>query len=284
MTLFLIALVNGLEMGCVYALIALGLCLIFGTMRIVNFAHGEFLMLGAFATYYFFGVIGINYLLSFILTMILLFAFGFVIEKAFLRPLRGNLIPGFIFTLGLSIFLMNLGFIVFGTTTKGIPSVFPGLIHFGNVHTSVEKVTVAVIALALMGGLLYMLARTKLGRAFRAVAQDSEAAQLQGVSTGHISSLSLAISAALAAASGSLLGCIFTVSPAMGVRPLGLAFIIVVIGGLGSIPGAILGGLLVGLVENFVAIYMSSAWAWGAIFLAAFLVLIFKPQGLMGRA
>jgi len=284
LALFTQGLVNGLEMGCLYALMALGLCLIFGVMKTVNFAHGEFLMLGAYATYYLFGQIGMPYILSFILTMALLFALGFGIEKGFLRPIRGNTVAGFIFTLGLSMFLMNLGWLVFGLVTKGVPSPFPGLLQVGTVRTSVERVVTAVIALGLIGGLMYIVYRSKLGRAFRAVAQDPEAAQLQGVNISHISSLSLAISLALAGASGSLVACLFNILPSMGVRPCALAFVIVVVGGLGSIPGAIIAALLVGLVESFVSIYVGTIWSWGAIFLMAFLVIAFRPQGLRGRA
>jgi branched-chain amino acid transport system permease protein len=284
LALFADGLINGLEMGCLYALVALGLCLIFGVMKTVNFAHGEFLMLGAYAIYYLFGMMGLPYFISFILTMALLFAIGFGIEKGLLRPIRGNMLAGFIFTLGLSMFLMNLGWLVFGLVTKGLPSVFPGLLTLGPVHTSVERVVTVVISLALMGVLMYIVYWSKLGRAFRAVAQDVEAAQLQGVNIGNISSLSLAVSLALAGAAGALIACMFSILPSMGVRPVALAFVIVVVGGLGSIPGTIVAALLIGLVESFISIYVGAIWSWGAIFLMALLVIAFRPQGLMGRA
>jgi branched-chain amino acid transport system permease protein len=279
------ALVHGLQLGCVYMLVALGLCLILGVMKTVNFAHGEFLMLGAYAAYYFFtGITWHNYFISFILTMAALFAFGFVIEKALLRPVRGNMLAGFILTLGLSILLSNLGFLVFGTKSKGISNVFPGLITFFNINTSVQEVVIAVIALALMGVVVYIVYRSKLGRAFRAVTQDAEAAQLQGVNIGHISSMGFAIAAALAGAAGALFVILYNAYPTMGTTPVSLAFAIVVLGGLESIPGTIVGALIVGLVESFVSLYLGGVYAWGIIFLMAFLVITFRPQGLFGRA
>jgi branched-chain amino acid transport system permease protein len=284
LALFTQGLVNGLEAGCLYALLALGLCIIFGVMKTVNFAHGEFVMLGSFAIYYLFGMMGLPYFLSFILTMALMFAFGFGMEKALFRPIRGEMLPGFILTMGLSIFFMNLGYKVFGTKARGVPSAFPGLLTFGNISTSVERVATAGIALALIGLLIYVLYHTRLGRAFRAVAQDREAAQLQGVNIGQMSSLSWAVSLALAAASGALIAVVFNMEPSMGIRYCALAFVIVVVGGLGSIPGAVVAALLVGLVESFVVIYVGSPYAWGAIFLMAFLVIALRPQGLMGRA
>lgn len=284
MALFPQGLVNGLEMGSLYALVAVGLCLILGVMKTVNFAHGELLMLGAYATFYICAVAGIPYPLSFILAVAILFGFGFGLEKVAFRPVRENMLAGFILTLGLSMFLMNLGYRVFGTKTRALPTFFPGMIHLGNVHTSVERVATAIIALALIAVFAYLLYRTKLGRTFRAVAQDSEAAQLQGINIGHTSSLSLAFSAALAASAGALIATVFQVGPAMGMRYAAIAFVVVVVGGLGSVPGAILGGLLIGLVEGFTCIYLSTSWAIGATFLTAFLVIAFRPQGLMGSA
>jgi branched-chain amino acid transport system permease protein len=281
LAIFSQALVNGLGMGCIYAAIALGLCLLFGVMKTINFAHGEFVMLGAYATYFFLTELGFNYFLAFILTMVIIFALGYGIEKAFFRPLRFNMLAGFIFTIGLSTFLMNLGFKVFGTTPRANPSIFPGVLVMGTVRISVERIAMAGIALGLIGALVYMLHHSKLGRAMRAVSQDAEAAQLQGVKIGHMSSLSFGISVALAAAAGSMLGTIFSILPSMGTRPLALAFVIVVVGGLGSVPGTILAAILVGLVENFVTVYLSSALAWGAIFVMTLLVLAFKPEGLM---
>lgn len=276
-------LVNGLEMGCLYALIALGLCLILGIMKTVNFAHGEFLMLGSFATYYLFTGLGLNYVLSFILAMAILFGFGFGLEKALFRTIRGKMLPGFILTMGLSIFLMNLGYRMFGTKTKSISGVFPGFITVGKVSTPVERVVMSIIAVGLVLLLIYILNRTKIGRAFRAVAQDSDAAQLQGVNIGFISSLSLAFSAALAASAGALVSSVFEISPSIGTKYIGFAFVVVIVGGLGSIPGAVVAGLIVGLVENYVALYLSTPWAQAAVYIMAFLVIVFRPKGILGR-
>jgi len=283
MELFPQALAGGLGSGCLYILVALGLSIILGVMKTVNFAHGEFVMLGAYFTFYFYSLTGMNYPVAFVLTLVTLFALGFGLEKAFFRPVRGNMLAGFILTLGFSILLLNLGFIVFGTKSRGISGVFPGMLELGSVHTSVEKVATAAIALGVMVALLYIMYRTKLGRSFRAVSQDSEAAQLQGVNIGNIHSFCLAISLALAGAAGALLGIIFNIYPTMGTRPTSLAFVIIVTGGLESIPGTILAALLVGLVESFVSLYVGGEVSWGAIFLMAFLMIVFRPRGLLGR-
>jgi branched-chain amino acid transport system permease protein len=283
MELFPQALVTGLESGCLYILVALGLSLILGVMKTVNFAHGEFVMLGAYFTFYFFSSTGMNYPVAFVLTLVTMFGLGFALEKALFRPIRGNMLAGFILTLGISIFLLNLGFIVFGTKSRGMSEVFSGLVEFGSVHTSVQKIATSAIAVSLMAVLLLIIYRTKLGRAFRAIAIDSEAAQLQGVNTGTMSSLCLAISLALAGAAGALLGVVFNVYPTMGTRATGLAFVIIVTGGLGSIPGAIVAALIIGLVESFVSTYVGGDISWGVIFLVALLTIAFKPKGLLGR-
>jgi branched-chain amino acid transport system permease protein len=283
MELFPQALVSGLESGCLYILVALGLTLILGIMKTVNFAHGEFVMLGAYFTFYFYSGTDMNYPVAFLLTLVTMFGLGFALDKALFRPVRGNMLAGFILTLGISIFLLNLGFIVFGTKSRGISGVFSGLVELGSVHTSVERIATSAIALSLMAVLLLIIYRTKLGRAFRAVAIDSEAAQLQGVNTSMISSLCLAISLILAGAAGGLLGVVFNVYPTMGTRATGLAFVIIVTGGLGSVPGAILAALVIGLVESLVSTYIGGDISWGVIFLVALLTIAFKPKGLLGR-
>lgn len=205
------ALVNGLLQGSLYALIGAGLCLILGVMKTVNFAHGELLMLGAFATYYLCTQAGLPFIVAFVLTIGLLFAFGFGLEKVLFRPIRGDMLAGFILTLGLSMVLSHLGLRIFGTIIKGLPSTMPGVFKHGVLTIPNDKILTSLLALAVMGVLSYILYRTKLGLGFRAVSQDPEAAMLQGINIGHVSSLSFAVSAAMAGAAGSLYGALFAI-------------------------------------------------------------------------
>jgi branched-chain amino acid transport system permease protein len=273
-------LLNGLSMGLTYALMALGLTLIFGMMHIVNFAHGEFLMLGSFCLFYLYGQLGINFFLAFILTIFILGLFGLLLERVVFRPITGQIRPQIIATLGVSLVLMNIGYVVFGLKSKSVPSVIPGVTQILGGYIAKERIMTMTFSLVLAGVLYYVLQRTKIGRAMRAVQQNAEAAALQGVNINRINSLGWGLATALAAAGGALLAPIFSVHPDMGYRPVCLAFIIVIVGGLGSIPGAFFGALIIGLVESFVGTLLGSEFAWGSIFLLAVLVILLRPRGL----
>jgi branched-chain amino acid transport system permease protein len=279
-TLILQCLLNGLSMGLTYALMALGLTLIFGMMHIVNFAHGELLMLGAFCMYYLYGPLGINYFLGFILTIVILGFFGILLERIIFRPISGQVRPQIVGSLGVSLVLMNLGYVVFGLKSKSVPSVIPGVTQILGAFIAKERLMTMGFSLVLMGVLYVLLNKTRVGRAMRAVQQNPEAAALQGVNIDRINALGWGLATALAAAGGGLLAPIFSIHPAMGYRPVCLAFVIVIIGGLGSIPGAFFGALIIGLVESLVGTLLGSEFAWGSIFLLAILMILFRPQGL----
>ncbi len=279
-TLLLQCLLNGLCMGLNYALMALGLTLIFGMMHVVNFAHGEFFMLGGFCLFYLYGQLGINFFLAFMLTILILGLFGQLLERVVFRPITGQIRPQIIATLGVSLVLINMGYVVFGLKSKSVPSVIPGVTQILGTYIAKERIMAMVFSLILMGLLYYVLQRTKIGRAMRAVQQNAEAAALQGVNINRINSLGWGLATALAAAGGALLAPIFSIHPSMGYRPVCLAFVIVIIGGLGSIPGAFFGALIIGLVESFVGTLFGSEFAWGSIFLLAVLVILLRPKGL----
>ncbi|MCD6298827.1 MAG: branched-chain amino acid ABC transporter permease [Deltaproteobacteria bacterium] len=272
--------INGLSMGSIYALMALGLTLIFGMMHIVNFAHGEFFMLGSFCLFYFFTQFGMNYYVSFVLVIALLFLVGVVLEKIIFRPITGDVKAQIIATLGVSLVLMNGAYLLFGLRPKAVSSVIPGVSKIFGAYVANERIGAMIAALVLVGLLYYLLQKTRLGRACRAVQQNPKAAELQGVNINRINAIGWGLAAALAAAGGALVAPIFSVSPSMGVRPCSLAFVIVIIGGLGSIPGAFFSALIIGIVESFVSTFIGSEFAWGAIFLLAVLIIILRPQGL----
>ncbi len=276
--------VLGLSMGAIYILMALGLTLMFGMMHIINFAHGAIYMLGAFAIYYLFAQAGIPYVLAFLLTLLLLGMFGLTIERLIYRTLGGEIEPTLVALLALTTLLESSGYLVFGVLDKNVPTVFPGVIHSGSINLSVERLVTIPIVAVLVVALHLFMHKTKAGQAMRAIEQDKEAAALQGVNVNHINALAFGIGFALAAAAGALMAPVFAVNPSMGEIPLLKAFIIIILGGLGSIPGAILGGVILGLIDGILATAFGFELAFLLSFVLIILILLLKPQGLLGHA
>ncbi|GIK82634.1 MAG: branched-chain amino acid ABC transporter permease [Alphaproteobacteria bacterium] len=276
--------VNGLMIGLVYALIALGLTLVFGVMRIVNFAHGELYMLGAFAIYQIYGVWHVNFLVALLITAILLGFAGVLIEKVLLSRLQTEFLASFIVTLGLASFLQAVVLLIFGLAEQGVPAVLPGVVRIGGVSLSLERLVLIPVSLVLIAGTMLFVHRSRAGRAMRAVSMDQDAAALYGVDIGRTRAICMALGAGLAGVAGALVAPLFTVNPHMGGEPLLKGFIIIVVGGMGSIHGALLAGILLGLVEAF----GTTLWGAPAAYIASFLVLIgfllFRPNGLFGKA
>ena len=276
--------VIGLSIGSIYILMALGLTLMFGMMHIINFAHGAVYMLGAFVIYYVFFQWGAPYFAAFLVAMVLLGAFGFLVERGIFRPIKGGIEPTLVALLALSTFLEAAGYPVFGQLDKHVPPVFEGIRNVLGVMISVERLMIIPIAAALVLGLYLFITKTKIGAAMRAIEQDKEAAALQGVNVHVVNGLAFAIGFALAAASGALIAPIFKLDPMMGDQPLLKAFIIIILGGLGSIPGAILGGLMLGLIDSTVATALGAEPAFLLSFVFIILLLLFRPAGLFGHA
>ena len=274
----------GLSIGSIYILMALGLTLMFGMMHIINFAHGAIYMLGAFAVYYIFSQWGAPYFAAFVLAMFLLGTFGYLVERSIYRPIKGGIEPTLVALLALTTFLQAAGYPVFGQLDKHVPPVFQGTRNVLGVMISVERLMIIPMAGALVVGLYLFINKTKMGAAMRAIEQDKEAAALQGVNVHVVNGLAFAIGFALAAASGALMAPIFKLDPMMGEQPLLKAFIIIILGGLGSIPGAILGGLMLGLIDSIVATALGAEPAFLLSFVFIILLLLFKPTGLFGYA
>src|SRR5215475_1802129 len=265
--------VIGLSIGSIYILMALGLTLMFGMMHIINFAHGAVYMLGAFVIYYAFFQGGAPYFAALVLAMILLGAFGYLVERSVYRPIKGGIEPTLVALLALTTFLQAAGY-----------PVFEGTRNILGVMISVERLMIIPIAGLLVLGLYLFINRTRLGAAMRAIEQDREAAALQGVNVHVVNGLAFAIGFALAAAAGALMAPIFKLDPMMGEQPLLKAFIIIILGGLGSIPGAILGGLMLGLIDSIVATALGAEPAFLLSFVFIILLLLFRPTGLFGYA
>jgi len=284
----------GLIMGLIYALMALGLTLIFSILHVVNFAHGEFYMLGGYASIVILGLLtNLHPLLAVPLAGCIVALIGVVFERVFLRPMHQGKIerPGeyaVLVTFGLSFFLINLTLAVFGPLPHRPPSFFKGSVNLGIMMVSADRLTAGVLSLALMAILLLFIQRTWIGKALRAVSQDKDAAAVVGINPLIMNTIAFGLGAGLAAVAGALLASSFSVAPDVGAAPSTRSYVIVVLGGMGSIPGSILGGLLIGLVESLAVGYFpdpSRGLAYKSVFglIIFVLVLLIRPTGLFGR-
>lgn len=276
--------ITGITLGLMYALVAIGLSLIFGIMRVVNYAHGELFMLGAYFLYYWFSVWGLPYWVGLVVSAMVLFLVGVALQVTLFRPLLGRgLLPALALSLALIFIISSAGLLAFGTVMRGIPSVVVGRIDIFGASLTYERLTISVLAVLVIWGLFTFLQKTKIGMAMRAVAEDPDTASLQGINTGRIHYIAFGFGSSLAAVSGCLLGTLMSIVPTMGFPMTIKAFMIVIMGGLGSVPGALLGGLIIGLIDSFVGTLLASEIAYIMGFLAIFVILVFKPLGLFGR-
>jgi branched-chain amino acid transport system permease protein len=279
-------LVNALILGSTYALLGIGLTLIFGIMRVVNFTHGELYALGAYAVFFLEVSLGVNFFLALVLAVIVGCAVGAVIEFVLLRPLMGaDIDTTMLVMIGAWIVMQNTELLYWGGVSKAVMTPFPEEpLQIGPVFVSWLRLFVLVVALILIGATYALINRTKLGKAMRATFQDRDTAALMGVNIKGIYTATFAIGSGLAAAAGALLGPVFLVTPSMGDLASLKAFAIVILGGLGNITGATLGGFILAFVEEIGAGYISSGYRDAMGFLIIIIVLLFKPTGLFARA
>jgi branched-chain amino acid transport system permease protein len=278
------ALLNGFGLAMAYVLVALGLTLIFSILEIINFAHGEFYMFGAFVTYLAFTHARAPFIVALLAAIVAVGLAGAVAERLVFRHLRGKTLNAFIVSLGLLWVMQAVAQIIFGIQDKSVPSAFSGVLRLGGVFISIQRFAVILCAVVLIVALYAFLEWTRLGRAMRAAAQDADGAALQGVNIELISALGFALGCALAGASGALLAPVLSVSPWMGALPVVKAFIIIILGGMGSLPGAVLGGLILGGVEGVGTLFFSSAAVNMLGFLMVIAILVLRPRGLVGGA
>jgi branched-chain amino acid transport system permease protein len=278
------SLVNGLMMGMIYVLIALGLTLLYSIMHIVNFAHGEIYMLGGFVSYYLVTRLEFNYFVSLPITMGILFVVGMILEKLFFSRVRGNFMQCLLVTLGISLIFQSLGWTFFGTEDVAVPSPISGVLRFGGIFIPKQRLLSALIGFFLVGLLYLLIAKTKIGRHMRAIEQDSEASELFGVNLNIVNMVALGIGFSLAAIGGALIGSIFVLNPSIGLVPMLKAFVIIIMGGLGSIGGCILAGLLLGIIDSVIATLLGANLAYVVAFAILILIIIIRPRGFFGHA
>ncbi|WP_406623551.1 branched-chain amino acid ABC transporter permease [Acidovorax sp. SDU_ACID1] len=278
------ALTNGLIIGLLYLLMAIGFTLVFGVMRVVNFAHGEFYMLGAFVAYVCVTRFQLPFLVAVLATFAVTLVAGWLIEVVVLKGFRGNELNGMISTIGLGMILQNSALLLFGPDPQSMPPVAEGVVSLGPIMLPMSRLYVVAFSIAVLALLYLFLMHSKGGRALRAVVQDTEIASAQGIRSHLMYPLGFGIGVALAAVAGALMAPVFSVSPSIGSTPLLKAFIVVILGGLGSIPGAALASLLLGVVESGANTFMSSAMSDMLLFGFVILMLIFRPSGLLGKS
>lgn len=279
-------LVNAVILGGTYALLGIGLTLIFGIMRVVNFTHGELYSLGAYAVFFLATSLGVNFFLALIIAVIVGCAVGAVIELVLLRPLRGaDIDTTMLVMIGAWIVMQNSELLYWGGASKAVITPFPDEpLQIGPIFVSWLRIFVLVVGLVLICATYVLINRTKLGKGMRATFQDRDTAALMGVNIKGIYTATFAIGSGLAAAAGALLGPVFLVTPSMGDLASLKAFAIVILGGLGNITGATLGGFILAFVEEIGAGYVSSGYRDAMGFLIIIIVLLFRPTGLFARA
>ena len=280
------ALLFGVANGCIYILLATGLNLIFGVMKLVNFAHGQLLMVGAFVSYEVTTVVGLNPYVSILVSMGSVALIGIVLEKFAFRKIRGTDKLNEIFiSLGLIyVFQYSATLLWENSYTIRIPSPLAGLsVPLGGVSLGYDLILAVFIVVVMLIGLLFLLKKTKIGLAMKATSQKSDAAMLMGININRVYLFTFAVGAALAGAAGAIYGILFPFNPAMGALPTIKAFAIIILGGLGSIPGAVIGGLLYGIAENVTGYLSNGTWQDAVAFALLIAVLAIRPTGIFGE-
>ena len=291
MTEFLQQLINGVSLGAIYALIALGYTMVYGVLRFINFAHSEVFMVGAFSGYYLARLfphqsIAVG-LLALAGAMIICAALGVIIEKLAYRPLRNrSTLTVLITAIGVSLLLQNVGQVVFGANPKAYPALFPqkNILLPGAITISSNQLVVLCVTIVLLWGLRHIVVKTRIGTAMRALSFNPTAASLVGINNDFVISFTFALGSALAAAGGILYALNYpSIDPLMGTLPGLKAFVAAVLGGIGNLPGAAIGALIIGLIETFVRGSQWSTYTDAIVFSILILILLFRPAGLMGK-
>ena len=286
MTHFIQTLLSGLSLGSIYALIALGYTMVYGIAKMLNFAHGDVIMIGAYAGIVVVSQLGLPPVAAIVLSVVFCALLGMVIEFLAYKPLRqAPPLSVLITAIGVSYFLQNIALLIFGSQQKAYPTLIEmASFQVGEVTVNGGTVLTLVVTAVIMLVLTFFINKTKLGKAMRAVSEDKGAASLMGISVNRTITLTFAIGSALAAFASIFYGMTYVyIKPTTGAMPGIKAFTAAVFGGIGSIPGAMLGGILLGMIEQFSKTYISTLWADAIVFGVLVLVLVVKPTGLLGK-
>ena len=278
--------INGISLGSIYALIALGYTMVYGIIKLINFAHGDIYMVGAYVAFFATTSLQLSFFPALLLAMVVAGAAGVVIEKLAYRPLRyAPRIAVLITAIGVSLLLEYGGILLVSPQPRTFPPLFQAEVFtFGNIVVNSQQILILGVSIALMVLLTYIVQYTKIGKAMRAVSFDTDAAKLMGIDVDRVISITFAIGSALAAAAGMLVGVYYnSIDPLMGIMPGLKAFVAAVLGGIGIIPGAMVGGIIMGVVEALVSGFISSTFRDAAAFAILIIILLCKPSGLLGK-
>ena len=285
---FLSYLINGISLGSVYAIIALGYTMVYGIAKMLNFAHGDVIMIGSYVVFTAVSTMGMNPMLAIILSVVFCTVLGMVIERVAYKPLRtATPLAVLITAIGVSYFLQNIALLIFGASPKSFTSVVtlpPLKLADGAAIISGETIVTIILCVVIMASLMLFIKMSKSGQAMLAVSEDRGAATLMGVNVNKTIAMTFAIGSALAAIAGVLLCSAYpTLTPYTGSMPGIKAFVAAVFGGIGSVPGAFIGGILLGIIENLAKAYISSQMADAIVFGVLIVVLLVKPTGILGK-
>ena len=277
--------INGLLLGGMYALISIGLTLIFGVLEIINFAHGEFLMLSMFASFWLFQLYGIDPYLSLLIILPLFFLIGLAIQRAIIQPiLNAPPLNQIFMTVGLSMVLQNLALFVWRADYRTVKTAYSALtLKTSGLMISFPRLVAFILAMGVIGALLIFLKKTYTGKAIRALAQDRRAAMLVGINVYRTYQIAFGIGIACVGAAGAILMPVYFVFPSVGALFVLIAFVVVVLGGYNSLTGALIGGLIIGVVDAFSGFFISPHLREAISFVIFILILLFRPRGLLGR-
>lgn len=281
----ILTLVWGVAVGCVYILLATGLNIIFGVMKLVNFAHGQLLMIGAYLTWTFSYAAGLNAYVSILVSMIVVAVIGVFVERlTFRRVLGGDKLNEIFVSLGLIYIFENAAMLIWGANPKQITSPLNGLsLTLPSISITYDRIVAVFVVVTTLIAFGLLIQKTKIGLAMRATSQLNRTAMLMGINIEKIYMFTFAIGAALAAVAGGLYGIIFSFDYQVGALPTIIAFAIIIMGGLGSIKGAIIGGLLYGITEQLATLFFGGIWGSAVAFALLIIVLIFRPSGIFGE-
>ncbi|AGF59481.1 MULTISPECIES: branched-chain amino acid ABC transporter permease [Clostridium] len=283
---FIQQIINGLALGSVYALLALGYTMVYGIIQLINFAHGEIYMIGAFSGFYCASTLKLPLIPTLLVAMAVSALAGIIIEKVAYKPLRNSpRIALLITAIGVSLFLQNAMRLLVGSNPKPFPDLInAGSINIGAIQIDMKTILMFGVSALLVVLLQFIVYKTKVGKAMRASSQDMEAASLMGINVDNTISLTFAIGSALAGIAGVLVAISYpSITPYMGAMPGLKAFVAAVLGGIGSIPGALVGGLAIGLLETFSKAYISTNFSDAIVFAILIIILLIKPSGLLGK-
>ncbi|CAD0121203.1 branched-chain amino acid ABC transporter permease [Streptococcus thermophilus] len=279
-------LVNGIILGSIYALLALGYTMVYGIIKLINFAHGDIYMIGAFVGYYAINSLKMNFWIALVFSMIVCAILGVVIEFLAYRPLRNSTrISALITAIGVSFFLEYIMVYFVGADTRSFPqSIKVHIYHLGSISVTNVQLLILVVALVLMVALQLIVKKTKMGKAMRAVSVDSDAAELMGISVNNTISFTFALGSSLAGAAGVLIGLYYnSIEPLMGMTPGIKAFVAAVLGGIGIIPGAALGGFVIGILETLSTAIGLSSYRDAIVYGVLIVILLLRPAGILGK-